>query len=898
MKKMSNFVPIRLGFIAVFIVIPFLAAIPHTAMVRHQPLLVSTPNYFHAEYRMPAIQDSAPTPSDKPHVMAASYYNLQGTLKSSISLNNKGLLPLEVKPTLFNLDGERLDVPPVTVEATSFRVFDLAEWAEPGGPAFQQGSLQLFYRGKDLLLGAQVKITDPASSIIFDEQLSEPKAMISSRLEGLWWLPSDDSHVSIVISNTTNSTQTALLEVGGVEPNQRGSKELTLKPHQTILIDPAQDFSDKPIDLMKTGGISIRHSGEPGDLIARAMIQDSSAGFSSVVQLADPKKAKSSSLHGAGLRLGEIAGEELSAVVVARNISEKAAVLRGRIPHAKDDGSIDVFSLREVKLIPGEVKQWEIKEARGLKGSAGLEFDYDTEPGSVIVSALSVSKSKNHVFQVPMLDITVQKSSTGVYPFYFYGSSSTVVYIKNTTAVEQKYVCHMNFEGGNYMMGVRTIAPGETMTIDIRALRDNQVLDQEQRAIPHNVAHGQVRWTIIQSEGTDLLALIGRSEQVDEVKAVSSTYACQNCCGDLPQSVFISPSQVDMQVGQSIAMSAFEQRVDCYGFPYLVQVSASWSSNNSSVATVSGGQVTPQRAGQATIMASWNSFNSVPTQCGPGFGPPPIEPTTCCGSRSFIRSASATVRVIPRVTISSAQTIMDGSTANFSIQSPDATPSSIAWSFTAPTGAGNNPNVTFNPANGTSTQTNGRWFAFPNTECPNTNCQSTYNISCAVDFSLGFAVRVTVNTSLTVDGCWSPAGAVAPPVISGGPTIGFDPSRNLWVVINSGTLSRNLQSRVINVSPTSQFFFKTSEHERVHEQQYATGMLSDIRTVSSLMVDLLPITDPTEAGLRAKINNAAVAWANSQSQLIQGRRSAFEREAYSVSDLIAPRYLYQNCGRF
>ena len=202
-------------------------------------------------------------------------------------------------------------------------------------------------------------------------------------------------------------------------------------------------------------------------------------------------------------------------------------------------------------------------------------------------------------------------------------------------------------------MGVKSIAPGETATIDIRALRDNQVQDQEQRTIPYDVAHGQVRWAIIQSEGTDLLALIGRSEQVDEVKAVSSTYACQNCCSDFTQSTFISPSQVDMQVGQSITMSVFEQRVDCYGFPYLVPVSASWSSNKNSVATVSGGQVTPQRGGQATITATWNTFNSRPVQCGPGFGPP-MEPHSCCGSTSSFRSATATVRVIPRVMISAA----------------------------------------------------------------------------------------------------------------------------------------------------------------------------------------------------------------------------------------------------
>ena len=80
---------------------------------------------------------------------------------------------------------------------------------------------------------------------------------------------------------------------------------------------------------------------------------------------------------------------------------------------------------------------------------------------------------------------------------------------------------------------------------------------------------------VLLREGTDLLAMIGRSEQVDEVKALSSTYACQNCCGDFPQGVFITPSQVEMQVGQSVTMQAVEQRVDCYGFPHFVEVIAS-----------------------------------------------------------------------------------------------------------------------------------------------------------------------------------------------------------------------------------------------------------------------------------------------------------------------------------
>lgn len=598
-----------------------------------------------------------------------------------------------------------------------------------------------------------------------------------------------------------------------------------------------------------------------------------------------------------------MAGEDLTPVIVSRNLSNSTAILRGRIPYTRNDGSVSVAPLRDVHLKPGEVRAWELKEVGSLQragvASAGLEFDYDTEPGSLIVSALSVSRRGSHVFAVPMLDPAAQKSSTGVYPFYLDYGSSTVVYIKNTTAVTQRYVAHLNFDGGAYRIGLKTLKPAETVALDIRELRDSQLPDDEGRTIPNNINRGQVRWTIIQSEGTHLLALIGRAEHADEARAISSTYACQNCCGDFVQDSFISPSGVEMQVGQSVNLRAFELRSDCYGFAYPVEQSASWNSSNSSVVSVSDGQVTPMSGGQSTINASWNSFSSVPTQCSPGsgFGPGPIGPEPCCGSAAVFRSASATVRVVPRVNISAPQTIIDGSTASFSTESPDATPSSINWSFTAASGAGNNPDVQFSPNGSTTTTTNGHWFAFPNNECT-APCDSTYTISCTVQFSLGFNVTVTVSTTLTVNGCWNPAGTVAPPTISGSPTIGFDTSRNLWIVVDSGNLSRDLQSAVIHVPFESQFYLKTLEHESVHEQQYATGMLSDIRTVNSLMADLFPLTDPTNAGLRAKINNAALAWAERQQAILVSRRSAIEREAHSVSDSITPRYLYQNCGRF
>ena len=64
---------------------------------------------------------------DKPHLLAASYYSVKDNLTATLMLNNKGPEPVEVKPTLFSITGERLEVPAVIVAGESFRNIDLRE---------------------------------------------------------------------------------------------------------------------------------------------------------------------------------------------------------------------------------------------------------------------------------------------------------------------------------------------------------------------------------------------------------------------------------------------------------------------------------------------------------------------------------------------------------------------------------------------------------------------------------------------------------------------------------------------------------------------------------------------------------------------------------------------------
>jgi hypothetical protein len=102
---------------------------------------------------------------DKPHLLAASYYSVKDNLIATLMLNNKGPEPVEVKPTLFSITGERLEVPAVIIPGESFRNIDLREFGVLPGTPFEHGSIQLFHLGPDLVIGAQLYLVDEARSL-------------------------------------------------------------------------------------------------------------------------------------------------------------------------------------------------------------------------------------------------------------------------------------------------------------------------------------------------------------------------------------------------------------------------------------------------------------------------------------------------------------------------------------------------------------------------------------------------------------------------------------------------------------------------------------------------------------------------------------------------------------
>lgn len=248
-----------------------------------------------------------------------------------------------------------------------------------------------------------------------------------------------------------------------------------------------------------------------------------------------------------------------------------------------------------------------------------------------------------------------------------------------------------------------------------------------------------------------------------------------------------------------------------------------------------------------------------------------------------------------QVNISGEQAIHDGETATFSVSTSGGTPTSYQWSYRAPSGAGNNPHVTFSAPTSATTHTDGHWFAYPNQEC-SAGAESTYTIKCEVTFAGG--KKKSAETKLKVNAAWLHPGATTTATITGNVAIFFNSTTNRYQV-QPGSLSRTTATFVNGLPAASQFHPKVVAHEQNHVDQWMVPgrRMYDIYRVESLLTQLLPLTDTTQGGLAAKIVATFNAWNQLQIQTYASRRYAGEIEAYAVSDSIVPRYLYQRCGR-
>jgi hypothetical protein len=363
------------------------------------------------------------------------------------------------------------------------------------------------------------------------------------------------------------------------------------------------------------GAVSLNHNGDKGALLAMIHIQDADRGYSTAVNFINPG-GKTTERHGAGLRLGSVDNDRLKAVIAVRNIGESATTVTATVPYSKQNGDTGTISLPQVSLGPGEIKLLNTSNPQLRQNdfaTAGLEIKYTGAPGSVIATASSVSQSGNHVFALPMKDPKGGLSSTGGYPWFINETSSTVVFIKNTTDEPQYF--HLDLVPSNserWGSNLRLLAPHQTFVLDIKKIRDSQEKGIEGNALPPDATIGHVFWSVRGNPKT----LIGRAQTMDFRNGLSSTYECQCNCGMSFTDAVLEPGGASEFPGYTEQFIAREQDTNCFSGqqswydvpPFMV----SFSVDNPSVSQIdSFGLMTALAPGQTFVRGFWNTVGII-----------------------------------------------------------------------------------------------------------------------------------------------------------------------------------------------------------------------------------------------------------------------------------------------
>ncbi|MGB7068753.1 MAG: hypothetical protein WBD22_04610, partial [Pyrinomonadaceae bacterium] len=234
----------------------------------------------------------------------------------------------------------------------------------------------------------------------------------------------------------------------------------------------------------------------------------------------------------------------------------------------KPDGEVAVVNIPQTQIAANSTRIINLQNLihrAGVPASvryAGIELEYDTPKGSVVTSVVSVSADGEHVFQVPMFDPQKMPSSAGGFPWKADGDYTTIVYIKNETDSPKKYTASLIFEGGGYSVGVRDLKPSQTVVVDFKQLRDDQVPDSMGRTLPFSLERGQIAWSMF---GMDNKTLSGRSEQISLSGGTASTYACYNCCPNSTVAWWMEPGSAETWVGGTSQFLSIQQDQNCTG---------------------------------------------------------------------------------------------------------------------------------------------------------------------------------------------------------------------------------------------------------------------------------------------------------------------------------------------
>ena len=476
-------------------------------------------------------------------------------------------------------------------------------------------------------------------------------------LNGLWWNLGAGRDAMAMVSNMSPFPVTADVYLD-FQGKRHASAPLDFTPNETKALSITKLLGDLELSPSQApqGGITIIARGPNPKLVAVGRVLDPATGFSTTLEFPDPALQRTSALHASGIPVGTppkgspfADTGNFTPHVVARNLlatpqmvivtveypqagalwNSTAGPTTGKTPPTPTTGISETSDggarptrppLPDPDMITGRVALAPLSvppfstvdfSFDAVLGQLPLPLPYCSirvqhtgAPGTLVAQVSSVDHGQDLVVDAHLANEGDGWAGSGANPWHLDNETESILFLTDGSDKPARIGFSVAANGVRYDLTSLRLSAHETRAINLRQLRDAQAPDFRGNKIPADATDGSVNWIRL-----DNVPVSSRMLVLKRHGGVASNYNCGTChCPPGYTSLSVSPGSATVAAGGTAHFNATSAFTDCNYFTYYYDVTSgsSWSSGNTSVATVNGaGLVTGQGGGSTSISATY-----------------------------------------------------------------------------------------------------------------------------------------------------------------------------------------------------------------------------------------------------------------------------------------------------
>jgi hypothetical protein len=546
---------------------------------------------------------------------------VDANFKSSIYIKNSvKVAPITVTPVLYLSNGHRYQLADVNLEPSGTAVVNINQALAENGIApwsALKGYVEIDYNWPWDALCVTVRSVDVLHSVIFSYNLQpamasdaqiQSDAFQPRALEGIWWKHEPNVTGFVTLSNPAAQPISANLQVLDNQSNILGTHTVTVSSHGTKVVD-LLEMQSAPAN---EGGVRVAYNGPEHGLLVSGGLEDLATGFSANLPLHSPPKPseKSATLTYAavGFMMGEAdpmmrfpAGTRFTPYFVLRNLTGQAYSIQPKLNWVENAASRSV-QLPQVSIPPYAAMDLNLaslissSSLRNFNGSTNFVFDFQGPDGALLMAGGSVDQKNTYVFEARP-QVVSESAARGLSYWSTANGDDTMINLWNPADEAQDLVLTLFFSGGHYKYPLH-LDPRAAQMLNVSEIIQNQIPDDDRNLIPPSVKEGSAEIAGPQGEYQRILVVVDAG--IYNVQKATCTPICITCSGAVEGFIDANPFAVGS--GGTLQETFTVQYKS--GTQYNLTASASWSSSNTTVATVAAGLVTGVNAGTLNLGAT------------------------------------------------------------------------------------------------------------------------------------------------------------------------------------------------------------------------------------------------------------------------------------------------------